>query len=88
MAQMKVKSAKPSNKSVFLKKSSFTLPSEQNFKFNFSLADEDLNTNLSQINIQDTSKDSESATKSNNKCHFVKSDNSFRFNFTVENSDS
>lgn len=77
--QLKMSTAKPSAKSVFIKKAPF-LVSDNNFKFNFKLEDEATNE-INKLNLENV----DSATKDNKTTeifHFQPSNNSFRFNFS------
>lgn len=72
---MKLTTAKPSSKSVFVKKAPF-LKSDNNFKFNFKISPEDQTANdISKLNLEN--KEVESVKQ----FHFQPSDNTFRFNF-------
>ncbi|XP_019866500.1 UPF0488 protein CG14286 isoform X2 [Aethina tumida] len=78
---IKVVPGNPSKKSVFIKKSAFC--TGNNFKFNFNIPKDNISEELESIKLQDdeVAKDKNQDVK---PC-FTPSDNSFRFNFGIEN---
>lgn len=71
--KIKVLPAKPSNKSVFIKKSLFTT-SGNGFKFDFPDPVSDVTEEIKNVELEED--------KSKNSFHFVPSGNTFKFNFT------
>lgn len=72
---MTVSPAKPNQKSVFIKKAIIT-PSQNNFKFDFQNAEDEPNSTNEEMVPSSVSE------MDNKNTAFVRSDNTFRFNFT------
>lgn len=75
---MKISTAEPSKKSVFIKKSHINLDTDKNFKFNFEIpkSSTDITENLTNISLTDSN--------NTNNFQFTPSNNTFRFNFNAE----
>lgn len=73
--KIKVVPAKPSSKSVFIKKSVFTT-SGNGFTFDFPDPVSDVTEDIKNVDLQED--------KSKSNFHFAPSGNTFKFNFTTE----
>lgn len=82
ISTIKVKPAKPDKKSVFVKKSVSLSHGAHNFKFNFSTLPENVEkmSNADEI----ASKQDDINNRKEDTCYYLPSDNSFRFNFEVD----
>lgn len=75
--QLKLTTAKPSAKSVFVKKAAI-LQSDKNFKFNFEVKPEDQTANeISKLSLGTLPN-----IETTKEFHFLPSSNAFRFNFS------
>lgn len=82
LSNIKVKPAKPDKKSVFVKKSFSLSHGDNNFKFNFAALSENVENNSNADEI--TFKQNEIWNRKERMCQYLPSDNSFRFNFEVD----
>lgn len=79
---MKLKSATPNKKTIFLKKSFFSSAVDNNFKFNFTIQDGKIEESTPNISINNEVLEPVNTV---DNFHFTPSNNTFRFDFQVEN---
>lgn len=79
---MQLKPATPDKKSVFVKKSMSLSHGKHDFKFNFDITPEDSTGSSNNISNEDDLKEVDTKSKEeSNKCQYVPTNNTFRFNF-------
>lgn len=86
-AKIKLAIIPPNKKSTFLKKSAFLTNTGNSFRFNFDPPTEDVAQNISNLNLDNKPLESvttRAVANSEQNDQFVKSDNSFRFNFDCD----